>query len=330
MLIVRSPMRVSYVGGGSDYEKFYYQNQGNVLGTAINQYIYVFSNPLSEIAREKIRFTYRKTESVSELSEIEHPVLREMLIDQKWSRRINIGTFSELPAGVGLGGSSAFTVGLAKLLSSLSGVSLSNEELAEYAIKVERKILKEPGGIQDQLHSAHGGFNHFSFVGDKPLISKTEMPKSFSDFIEMRQLLVWVGSARESGTHAKVTEDAINDDNSIISFSSKIASKASEEILESTNESERFEILCEAVKLGWQSKRKYIADTNSIVEEIEDRAYRAGASAVKLCGAGGSGFVLILFEAKRLRRLLEQLSSYSIIIPKLDHSGTVIIHQEIN
>jgi D-glycero-alpha-D-manno-heptose-7-phosphate kinase len=321
-------MRVSYVGGGSDYESFFTLNRGNVLGAAINQYIYIFCNQLSEIAKEKVRFTYRRTESVSDFSEIEHPVLREMLLDLKWQSRINIGTFSELPAGVGLGGSSAFTVGLAKLLIAQSGGSISDENLAAYATRIERKLLKEAGGIQDQLHSAHGGFNHFSISGKTPEISKNEMPRTFSDYVEKRQLLVWVGSPRESAIHAGITENAIAKDYSNILESSVIASKASEDIRATSNESERFEILFSAVKQGWDNKRKYISNVHENVNEIEETAYLAGASAVKLCGAGESGFMLVLFQEEKFEILREKLSRFSIIFPKIDHEGTTLLHQD--
>ena len=329
MLIVRSPMRISYIGGGSDFSTYFSTKQGNVIGAAINQYIYVFSNPLSEIAREKVRFTYRKTESVSDLRDIEHPVLREMLIDLNWKQRINIGTFSELPAGVGLGGSSAFTVALAKLLSTQSNSVMSNEELAEYAIRVERQILKEPGGIQDQLHSAHGGFNHFSFEGIGPIITKTEMPGSFANYLDNRQILVWVGSPRESGSLARITGEFAETDQSDISFTSQLALKASLEILESAQDEERFEILCKAVNLGWKAKKKFTGKPDRNVEIIEEKAFRAGAKAVKLCGAGGSGFMLILFDDVLRNDLISQLSEFSIITPKIDHSGATLIHHEI-
>ncbi len=329
MLIVRSPMRISYIGGGSDFPSFYSEKQGNVIGAAINQFIYVFSNPLSEIARETVRFTYRKTESVSDLGEIEHPVLREMLLDLKWKQRINIGTFSELPAGVGLGGSSAFTVALAKLLFTQSNSVMTPEALAKYAIRVEREILDEPGGIQDQLHSAHGGFNHFSFTGAEPVITKTQMPDTFAMYLDLRQILVWVGSPRESGSLAKITNKFAKNDDADISFTSQLAHTASSQILESRRDQERFEILCEAINLGWEAKKRFTGQPDKNVEIIESRATRAGARAIKLCGAGQSGFMLILFDAENRDKILSELSDFSIIAPKIVQTGASLIHHDI-
>ncbi len=329
MLIVRSPMRISYIGGGSDFPNHFSKKQGNVIGAAINQYIYVFSNPLSEIAREKIRFTYRKTESVSDLRDIEHPVLREMLIDLKWEERINIGTFSELPAGVGLGGSSAFTVALAKLLFTQSNLEIPTESLAKYAIRVEREILKEPGGIQDQLHSAHGGFNHFSFVGDDPVITKTELPESFARYLDLRQILVWVGSPRDSGHLAKITSQFAKSEQAEISYASELALTTSSQILETSTDQGRFDILCMAVNLGWEAKKKFTGQPDSNVEIIETSAFKAGARAAKLCGAGQSGFMLILFDLENRDKVLNELSGFSIISPKIVQSGASLIHHEM-
>ena len=117
MDLVKAPLRISYVGGGTDYPEFYRHNEGaGVIAAAIDQYVYLYAHPLSEVAEENIRFTYRETESVLKIEDLRHPVMREMLRDVNWNYRTNFGTFADLPSGVGLGGSSSFAVALATLI----------------------------------------------------------------------------------------------------------------------------------------------------------------------------------------------------------------------
>jgi len=143
MKLVKTPLRISYVGGGTDYPSYYLNNEGcGVIAAAINQYVYIYSHKLSPIAKEQIRFTYRETESVNAIGELKHPVLREMLKLRNWPEKTNFGTFSDLPSGVGLGGSSSFAVGLAHLILNAESGEIDPHVLAELAVRVEREELK--------------------------------------------------------------------------------------------------------------------------------------------------------------------------------------------
>jgi D-glycero-alpha-D-manno-heptose-7-phosphate kinase len=191
-------MRISYVGGGTDYPEYFKDSPGGVISAAINKYVYVYSNPLSDIAVENFRFTYRKSESVNNYSEFQHPVVRELLKYLNWSSRMNMGTFADLPSGIGLGGSSAFSVAMAKLLE-IEDSDFSPSRYAEIAIHIERQVLKESGGHQDQYVSAFGGLRSYDFYGvEEPIVSSCLLNEGNSHYLEARQMLIWVGQTRNS------------------------------------------------------------------------------------------------------------------------------------
>lgn len=326
MIIARAPMRISYVGGGSDYPSFFNTAQGNVVGATINQYVYVYVNELSPIARERIRFSYRETESVDLTADLKHPVLREMLKHLDWKERINIGTFSDLPSGVGLGGSSAFTVALAKLLLRYQGGDPDAYAIAELAVHVERDLLGEPGGRQDQYHAAFGGFRHYAFAKEEIVISEPLLSDESLEYLSDRQILVWVGETRDSSAFAEVTNKAALSNVESILEISNLALQTAESLSATFDLAEQFKILCSAVKTGWDLKKTFTHEMNPNVEKIVNLAFINGAQAAKLCGAGGGGFVLLLCEKENLAELKASLAEFSIVQPEFDTLGTIILH----
>lgn len=165
VLIARAPLRIGLVGGGSDLPEFFLQSPpgGAVLGMAIAEYVYVTLLPLAEISRERFRFTYRTTESVQLACEFEHPVLRAVLTEMPDVDLLNVGTMADLPGETGLGSSSAFTVALLHSLLAASGRTPTPSDLARQAIRIEREVLGEAGGWQDQLQAAFGGMRLYEF-----------------------------------------------------------------------------------------------------------------------------------------------------------------------
>lgn len=331
MIITRTPMRISYVGGGSDYQAHFNDSFGSVIGTTINQYIYVFSKELSEVSTERIRFTYRKTESVNRISSLKHPVLRAVLNELAWESKINLGTFSELPAGVGLGGSSAFTVGLSHMLFHLKGLKVDPETLARFSVMVERDILKEYGGWQDQYHSAYGGFRHYKFTNRGVEASEDLMSDESVKLLNKQQLLVWVGNSRLSSKHAKITERHASRAESVqISMNALLSESLYNKLKREPRSKRQFELLVEAVNESWALKQKFTAKLSEKVRELVDIGLNNGASAAKLCGAGGSGFILILFEEDQLQNLKKAYQNHKIIFPKITRRGSEIIYKEFN
>ena len=162
MIITRVPFRVSFFGGGTDMPVWFERHGGAVISTTIDKYCYVTARPLPPFFDHRVRLAYSRIELVSELSEIEHPLIRVAL--QRFDRTdIEIHYDADLPAWSGLGTSSAFAVGLVRALSGLEGRLLSKKDLAIEAIRLERHVLEESGGYQDQVAAAYGGFNHVEF-----------------------------------------------------------------------------------------------------------------------------------------------------------------------
>jgi D-glycero-alpha-D-manno-heptose-7-phosphate kinase len=321
-------MRISYVGGGSDYKEFYKNYTGNVVGVTINQYVYVFLNQLSDIAPENFRFTYRKTESVQHAIELDHPVLRETLQMLDVKRKLNIGTFSELPSGVGLGGSSAFTVALIKVLKACSGEYPNQYELARMAILIEREILKESGGVQDQYHAAFGGFRHYSFQESQVVVSEPLLTAESMEYISARQLLVWVGEPRLSSDFAAVTESNLSKKLEFVKLTSELAASTAGLLSTTSVPQQNFSDLVDSVKVGWELKQEYAQESHELVGEIISKAFLAGGKAFKLCGAGGTGFVLVLAEIADIPGIISALHGFSVIHPQMTKVGTTILHEE--
>lgn len=331
MIITRTPMRISYVGGGSDFEDHFKRSFGSVIGTTINQYIYVFSNNLSEVSPERIRFTYRQTESVDEILSIKHPVLRTILKELAWESRINLGTFSELPAGVGLGGSSAFTVGLSHLLFYLKSMAVDPETLAKFSIRVERDLLGESGGWQDQYHSAYGGFRHYRFSDEGTEVSESLLTDASIQLLNRQQLLVWVGESRNSSVHAQFTQNqARHGVSEQISRNAELSESLFKRLKTETSPKGQFKLLANGVNEAWALKQEFTSKVSEQVREIIDIGFDNGASAAKLCGAGGSGFVLILFEERNLQSLKTAYHNHKIIFPKITTTGSQIIFRELH
>ncbi len=329
MIISRTPTRISYVGGGSDFQEHFDHSFGSVIGTTINQYVYVYMNPLSEISQEKIRFTYRQTESVDDVSSLMHPVLRVVLEELRWNSRVNLGTFSDLPAGIGLGGSSAFTVGLANLLFHYRNMKNDPSTLANFAVKIERQILKESGGWQDQFHAAYGGLRHYKFSKAGVEVSKKLFTDEAIQLLNKQQMLVWVGRTRNSASHAEKTrafaKSGISDD---FSRSAGLSQSLFNNLKIEKDSKKQFQLLVDAVNEGWAIKRQYITEVSPQIEEIFQIGFREGAAAVKLCGAGGSGFVLVLFEERNLERLKSAFRNHIVVFPKVTNDGSNIIIRE--
>lgn len=325
MNLVKTPLRISYVGGGTDYPSYYTQNEGcGVIAAAINQYVYIYSHKLSTIAKEQIRFTYRETESVNAITDLKHPVLREMLKLRNWPEKTNFGTFSDLPSGVGLGGSSSFAVGLAHLLLHGQSDEIDPYALAELAVRVERHELKEPGGIQDQYVAAFGGLRKYDFKKEGVQVSAQLMSDESVTYLEQRQMLVWLEETRDSEGHAAVTEKEIGKSNSYLKETTDLFQETGRIFSEDLGAVKTFEKIKEAVTLGWSYKKKFTSELSPSVQGVENVLGKFSDVGYKLCGAGGSGFMLILAEPDTLAQIKSSLPGYSVLYPKISLLGSSV------
>jgi len=313
------------VGGGTDYPSYYSQNEGcGVIAAAINQYVYIYSHKLSTIAKEQIRFTYRETESVNAIGELKHPVLREMLKLRDWPEKTNFGTFSDLPSGVGLGGSSSFAVGLAHLLLDGQSDEIDPSALAELAVRVERHELAEPGGIQDQYVAAFGGLRKYDFKKEGVQVSGQLKSDEAVTYLEQRQMLVWLEETRDSEGHAAVTEKEIGKSNSYLKETTDLFQETGKIFSEDIGAAKTFEKIKEAVTVGWSYKKKFTSELSPNVQTVESVLGKFSDVGYKLCGAGGSGFMLILAEPDTLAQIKSSLAGYSVLHPKISLLGSSV------
>ena len=315
-------MRISYIGGGTDYLDYFKESPGGVIAAAINQYVYVYSNPLSEIADENFRFTYRESESVNYTSDFRHPVVREMMGYLKWTSRTNLGTFADLPSGIGLGGSSSFTVAMAKLLE-MENLEPSPEHVAQLAIHVERDLLREPGGIQDQYVAAYGGLRSYDFYGlGNTKVSDSLLSDSCINYLEERQVLVWLGQTRNSSSHSLTTIKSINSNRGLLQETYNIYEETKLGLQSSKgNPEESYKYLESAVQNGWDLKQKFATITEPRIHQVMKVAREKNIDSLKLCGAGGSGFVLLMAEPDQLQSFESDLNGFKFIKPKIDRFG---------
>lgn len=324
MIISRTPFRVSFFGGGTDYPAWYSKQGGAVLATTINKYCYLTCRYLPPFFEHRIRVVYSKVETCQSADEILHPVVREVLRYLNIDRGIEIHYDGDLPARSGMGSSSAFTVGLLHALYALAGRMPSKRQLAMESIYIEQEVLRETVGSQDQVLCAYGGFNHITFPYDggeisvRPMTLPQERIKELNDQL----MLFYTGITR---TASDIAAAYVQD---IESRERQLRS-----IMDMVNEG--ISILCngqditgfgELLHEAWQAKRALGPRiSNAYVDEIYDQATSAGAIGGKLLGAGGGGFMLIFAPPSKQPKVRERLNTLIHVPFKFEHSGSQII-----
>ena len=190
MIISRTPFRISFFGGGTDYPLWFRQYGGAVLSTSFDKYCYITCRELPPFFEHKYRIAYSKVENVSEIRDIEHPAVRAILKEIAFSKGLEIHCDADLPARSGLGSSSSFVVGMLHSLVALKGSRVTKEWLAQEAIRIEQEVLKEHVGSQDQVAAAFGGFNLIRFqkngqMNIEPVILSQDRKNEFNDHLRV-------------------------------------------------------------------------------------------------------------------------------------------------
>lgn len=273
MIIVQVPLRVSFFGGGTDFPEFYEKYGGCVLSTAINKYVYVIVKSRFD---NKIRVTYRKAELVDSVDDVKHDIVRECLRHVGIDRCIEVVTIGDVPAGTGLGSSSAVTVGVLKALYAYKGVEMDAKKLAEEACYIERNILHKPIGVQDQYITAFGGFRFFEF--EKSGVANFSLPTNI--YLD-KLLLFFTGETRDSGKILEVQRKNTSKNKEILL---KMADLAEEAI----DTDEFGELLAQE----WQLKKQLGPISTPKIDKLYQKGLEAGAIGGKLLGAGRGGFLL--------------------------------------
>ncbi len=323
MIISRTPFRVSFLGGGTDYPGWYREHGGAVLATTIDKYCYITCRYLPPFFEHKSRIMYSKIECVQSNKDIEHPSVRETLKYMNIQEGIEIHHDGDLPARAGLGSSSAFTVGLLNALYGLKRKMSSKEDLAKEAIHVERDLLSENVGSQDQVQSSFGGLNHIEFLKNGqfnvfPIVLKHERLQSFQDHL----LLYFTGFSRFASDIAKEQIDSIAKKQNELKAMGQMVGEGLKILTGDASLLEFGKLLHES----WTLKRNL---TNRIstpaIDQIYEEARRAGAVGGKLLGAGGGGFVLLLVEPGKQQKVKDVLQKLLLVPFQFENTGTQVV-----
>ncbi len=325
MIIVRTPLRVSFFGGGTDFPEFYSKNGGAVLGTSIDKYIYhTISHVPSWLFDHKIRFAYRKVEFANSLDEIEHVPFREILRYCGVTKDIEVNLASDLPALSGLGSSSSFTVGLFKGLNAFKGRHINQQELANQAIYMEREVLKEAVGIQDQIFAAFGGLNiihmssKYDFSVDRIVLSPDRLQE-----LDKSLMLFFTGITR----HAQEVERKKIENLSNINQNLKKMLILVDRAHEVLTGNDSLSIFGSLLHKTWMEKKLLDSAVSSpTIDSLYEKGIEAGALGGKLLGAGGGGFMLFFVPPERQDRVRLALAGYNEVQFSINAPGSSIIH----
>jgi D-glycero-alpha-D-manno-heptose-7-phosphate kinase len=291
MIISRTPFRISFFGGGTDYPGWFKERGGAVLATTIDKFCYISVRHLPPFFAHRYRLVYSMVENVVTIDEIQHPAVKGVLQWHGVDRGLEIHHDGDLPARSGLGSSSSFTVGLINVLKALDGQLITKEELARNAIHVEQCVIREPVGSQDQISAAFGGFNRIEFQPDgsfavRPMI----LPRRRLDELQAHLMLFFTGISRYSADVASTKVANLRDRVAELTRMREMVDEAIELLHNDTQPIEDFgRMLHEA----WTLKRRLSDKVSTCdIDCIYDAARRAGATGGKLLGAGGGGFVV--------------------------------------
>ncbi|HUP56039.1 MAG TPA: kinase [Bdellovibrionota bacterium] len=324
MIISRTPLRVSLFGGGTDYPDWYRRHGGATLVTTIDKYCYISCRKLPPFFDYKHRIVYSRMETVRDVSEICHPVVRAVLTESGVEEGLEIHHAADLPARTGLGSSSAFTVGLLHALHAFQGALLFKEELAREALRIEQEVLKEPVGSQDQVSTAYGGFNRLEFLPDgsfrvSPLVCDAERRNEFN----RRLMLFFTGVWRGPSSVAQKKIENLHSCSHELHALRELVDDATG-ILASRAAS--LDDIGRLLGEGWHLKRSLAPGvTRPEIDEIYREGISAGALGGKVLGAGGGGFILFYVRPEDQWRVSERLRRLIRVRFKFDDTGSQIL-----
>ena len=324
MIINKTPFRISFFGGGTDYPVWYRENQGAVLSTTIDKYCYITIRYLPPFFPYKHRIVYSKIEMVNDINEILHPAVRATLQFLNIDKGIEIHHDGDLPAKTGLGSSSSFTVGLLNSLYALKGVIPSKLQLAKEAIHIERDILKESVGAQDQVAAAFGGFNKINFNGkDEIKVEPITIGKERIKQLENHLMLFFTGFSRTASDIAKSQIENTPNKKRELSLMYQMVDEAIKILNEKGDIKDFGKLLHEA----WLLK-KSLTDKISTpeIDNIYEKALQAGALGGKLLGAGGGGFMVLFVPPENQPGVREKLKNLLEVKFHFENEGSKIIY----
>ena len=303
MIITKTPYRISFFGGGSDYPEWYKKYGGMVLSTTIDKYIYISCRYLPKFFKHRYRIVWSKIENVRDINQIQHRAVKKLLEHLKVKQGLEIHYDGDLPARSGMGSSSCFAVGLSKALYKIKGQELSKQQLAKKTIEFEQKIMREIVGSQDQTIASYGGFNKIIFnKNNKIKVQKISSSRNIEK-LNKNLVLIYTGINRTAHKIAnsyvrKLTKSKKNHIEKIMSFVNE-----GKKILESGNVDDFGRLL----NTSWEEKKNLSnLITNNKIDELYNEAINYGALGGKLLGAGGGGFLLMYMKKEKAKKFFKR------------------------
>jgi D-glycero-alpha-D-manno-heptose-7-phosphate kinase len=323
VVITKTPLRVSFVGGGTDMPYFYNKFSGATISCAINKYIYVTVKYHNNF-QEKYRLNYSETENVKSVDQIKNLRIREVIKKLKITRPLYINTFADIPTNSGLGSSSSFTVGLIHALCCLESKNFSKKKIAEMAYEIEARITNNSLGKQDHYIASFGGIRHIQYKKNRIKISSIILDQKKIKYLFNSFLLVWTGKNRLAVNVLKDQKKNIKKNYTNLNLLNNFTKDFLNEI---KNKKLNIKKMGEIVSKSWNLKKNFsklvTSDSiNRIYNKIINKKLSYGG---KLLGAGNGGFILIIFDFKKRKTIIKSLKKYQFLNVKLEENGTVIL-----
>ena len=320
MIVIQTPLRISFFGGGTDLPSYYLENGGCVLSSAIDKYIFV---TIKKRFDKKLRVGYTRTEMVDHVSEIDHELIREAMYITGIREGVEITTMGDIPSeGSGLGSSSTVTVGALHAMYTLHGEIVPAECLARQACEIEIDRLGKPIGIQDQYIAAYGSLRFMEFKKNGEVqTEKISLSVNHQRWLEENLLLFYTGTTRRADTILKEQKNNIQDRKEILNEMKRIAYDAREKLLAGN-----VDAIGELLHESWQLKKQLATNiSNNSIDEIYQKAISAGAIGGKVTGAGGGGFLLFYCRPECQENLRAALKDLHELPFRLESNGSKVI-----
>jgi D-glycero-alpha-D-manno-heptose-7-phosphate kinase len=320
LIIVQTPLRISFFGGGTDFRAFFMEEGGCVLSSAIDKYIYV---TIKKRFDSKLRIGYTQTEMVDDVDQIHHELIRESLRITRIHRGIEITTMGDIPSeGSGLGSSSTVTVGALHAMYAFLGEMVPAERLAREACEIEIEVLKRPIGIQDQYIVAYGGLRFLEFLPNGQVTAeKIELSAQAQRALNNNFMLFFTGMSRDSSSILKEQVSNLKDRITELREIKQMAHEA-----RCTIEAENFDALGLLLHQSWELKKRLAGTiSNGQINEMYATARSAGAIGGKISGAGGGGFLLLYVPLERQEKVRKALNGLQELPFRLETDGTKVI-----
>jgi D-glycero-alpha-D-manno-heptose-7-phosphate kinase len=320
MIIVQTPLRVSFLGGGTDFPSYFMEEGGtNILTSAIDKYIFV---TIKKRFDAKIRVGYTRTEIVDRVDEVQHELIREAMHLTGIQKGVEVTTMGDIPAGAGLASSSAVTVGALHAMYTYLGESVTTSQLAQEACDIEISRLKKPIGLQDQYICALGGFRFLEFHPDGKVVSeRIELDPRLRNRLNESLLLFYTGMTRQADSILGEQKENIHNSRKLLHQIKQMACLAREELMAGN-----LDIIGELLHESWMLKKQLASRvSNPTIDAIYDAALQAGAIGGKITGAGGGGFFLLYCPYEKREAVRDALSSLEEVPFNLEPDGTKVI-----